>query len=153
MEKELRVKKIKDGTVIDHLPAGSALYVLRILGIDKNYGETVSVVMNVVSKSAKVKDVVKIENRALSPEESNRLALIAPGATINIIKDYEVVEKNKVTVPEELVNTLRCANPNCITNQNEPVIPSFRVESKDPMILRCTFCGRIMDKELIAEQA
>lgn len=151
MEKELRIKKIKDGTVIDHLPGGSALNVLRILGIKKGYDQTVSVVMNVAGKNDK-KDVVKIENRALSPEEANRLALIAPNATINIIKDYEVVEKNKVTVPEELINTLKCANPNCITNQNEPVVPAFNVESKDPLILRCTFCGRIMDSEIISEQ-
>ena len=152
VEKELRVKKIKNGTVIDHLPSGSALTVLKVLGIDNGYKTTVSAIMNVPSKSSGMKDVVKVEDKILGPEETDKLALIAPDATINIIKNYEVIKKSNVKVPEEVVGVLNCANPSCITNKNEPIVSIFKVENVSPILLRCRFCERILDKELIEEQ-
>jgi aspartate carbamoyltransferase regulatory subunit len=152
VDKELKIKKIKNGTVIDHLPAGTALTVLHLLGIENDYKEPVSVAMNVSSKSSGMKDVVKVENRALRPDETNKLALIAPDLTINIIRNYEVVKKNKVTVPESVIGMLKCGNPNCITNQKEPSTPAFTLESKNPLRLRCKFCERIMERDLIEEQ-
>ncbi len=149
---ELKIKKIKNGTVIDHLPASSSFYVLHVLGIGKGYPGTVSIAMNVSSKSSGKKDIVKVENRILKKAETDKLALIAPNATINIIKDYKVVKKNKVSIPDEIVGVIKCANPNCITNKNEPIVPSFKVESKNPIRLRCKFCERIMEKEAIEEQ-
>jgi aspartate carbamoyltransferase regulatory subunit len=152
-EKELRVKKIKNGTVIDHLPGGSALSILKILGIKKGGKTTVSVAINVPSKKgSNRKDVVKVEDKVLKPEETNKLALLAPNATINIIRNYDVVKKTKVVLPEEIMNTLFCANPNCITNQCEPLTAIFKVESKNPIRIRCKFCERIMDKDLIEEK-
>ncbi|MFH1425064.1 MAG: aspartate carbamoyltransferase regulatory subunit [archaeon] len=150
-EKELTIKKIKNGTVIDHLPAGSSTSVAKALGIHKNCEYTVAVAMNVKGKSG-TKDIVKIEDKILRPKEINRLALIAPKATINIIKDYTVAEKKKVEVPDEIEDSIKCANPNCVTNQGEPIVPLFTVESKDPIRLRCKFCERIMEKDLIEEQ-
>ncbi len=91
--KELYVKKIRNGTVIDHIFAGHALDVLKILGIDGREGHIVSAAMNVISKKQNKKDIVKVENRELKPGEVDKIALIAPSATISIIRDYEVAEK------------------------------------------------------------
>ena len=150
--KELIVPKIKDGTVIDHLPARSALSILKLLGIGRSFDNTVSVVMNVSSKSEKCKDIVKIQNRVLTEKETGKIALVAPKATVNIIKNYDVVKKRRVEVPKEILNMIKCANPNCITNQNEPILPIFKVEKNNPILLRCKFCERVMDRELIEQQ-
>jgi len=144
-KKELKIPLIKDGTVIDHITAGQAVKVLHILGIpEKTLNSIVSVVMNVRSKIGK-KDIVKVENRELKPEEVNKIALIAPKATINIIRDYEVVKKYKVDLPEEIVGIVRCPNPNCISNTREPVESRFRVISKDPIRIKCCYCEREPD--------
>ncbi len=150
--RELKIQKIKNGTVVDHLPAGTALTVLHILGIDKGYKNSVSVVMNVSSKSLGMKDVVKVEDRILRPEETDKLSLIAPKATVNIIRDYKVSGKSKVTIPREIVGVVKCGNPSCITNKREPVTPVFVVEKEAPIVLRCKFCERIMDREMVEEQ-
>ena len=149
---ELKIQKIRNGTVIDHLPAGSGLTVLRILGISKDYKNSVSIAMNVPSKSFGMKDVVKVEDRVLRPEETDKLALIAPEATINIIRDYKVSSKGRVTVPKEIVGVLKCGNPSCVTNNREPIMPVFAIEREKPIVLRCKFCERIMERELIEEQ-
>jgi len=97
--------------------------------------------MNVKSKIGK-KDIVKVENRELKPEEVNKIALIAPKATINIIRDYEVVKKFKVHLPDEIVGIVRCPNPNCISNAREPIQSRFRVISRDPIRIKCCYCER-----------
>ncbi|RLF52612.1 MAG: aspartate carbamoyltransferase regulatory subunit [Thermoplasmata archaeon] len=141
-KKELKIPLIKEGTVIDHITAGNAVKVLHILGIpEKTLDSVVSVVMNVKSKIGK-KDIVKVENRELKPEEVNKIALIAPKATINIIRDYEVVKKFKVHLPDEIVGIVRCPNPNCISNAREPIQSRFRVISRDPIRIKCCYCER-----------
>ena len=95
-DQELRVSKIENGTVIDHIAGGQALNVLAILGIDGTRGEAVSIGMNVPSDRLGRKDVVKVEDRELSQSELDVLSLIAPAATINIIRGYDVVEKDRV---------------------------------------------------------
>ncbi|KAA0013983.1 MAG: aspartate carbamoyltransferase regulatory subunit [Thermoplasmata archaeon] len=141
-KKELKIPLIKEGTVIDHITAGNAVKVLHILGIpEKTLDSVVSVVMNVKSKIGK-KDIVKVENRELKPEEVNKIALIAPKATINIIRDYEVVKKFKVHLPDEIVGIVRCPNPNCISNAREPIQSRFRVISRDPIRIKCRYCER-----------
>jgi len=150
---ELIVRKIKNGTVIDHITAGNAINVLRILGIKGSENITIAVVMNVKSKKLGKKDIVKIENRELTPEEVNIIALIAPHATINIIKDYKVVAKHKVKVPERVIGLIKCSNPNCITRQTrEPVTSVFKVVSREPLILKCEYCGRYITSNEIVEQ-
>jgi len=141
----LRVAKIREGTVIDHISAGNALVVLRILGITGREGFIVSVAMNVPSKKLGRKDIVKIEGRELSREEVDKIALIAPRATINIIRDYKVVRKHRVRLPKVIKNIVRCINPACITNEREPVEPKFYVVSEEPLRLKCHYCGRIME--------
>ena len=150
--KDLYVKKIRNGTVIDHISAGHALDVLKILGIDGGEGHIVSVAMNVSSKTASKKDIVKVENRELRPGEVDKIALIAPGATINIIRDYEVAEKTRVKLPESIRGIVRCANPACVSNAGEPVEPKFLVERQDPLRLRCFYCVRTMEKSDVLKQ-
>ncbi len=150
--KELYVKKIQNGTVIDHISAGYALDVLKILGIDGREGHTVSVAMNVNSKAQGKKDIVKVENRELKPQEVDRIALVAPGATINIIRHYEVAEKARVKLPETIGGIVRCANPSCVSNSGEPVAPRFTVVKEDPVRLRCFYCARIMEKPDVLKQ-
>jgi aspartate carbamoyltransferase regulatory subunit len=144
---ELRVSKIRSGTVIDHVEAGQALNVLAILGIDGTAGETVSVGMNVPSSKLGSKDVVKVEGRELSQEEVDVLSLIAPEATINIVRDYEVVEKARVERPDAVEGVLSCPNPDCITNADEPVEARFAVESDG---VRCEYCDTILREEFAA---
>ncbi|KAF5419427.1 MAG: Aspartate carbamoyltransferase regulatory chain [Candidatus Methanogaster sp.] len=140
-DRELRVKRITNGTVIDHITAGQALNVLRILGIMDRPEEVVSVVMNV---SDQKKDIVKIEGRELKPGEVDTIALISPDATINIIRDYEVVEKHRVILPSRIEGVVRCINPNCITNTDEPVKPRFVIRRGDRVELHCMYCGRMI---------
>ena len=149
IEKEMRVRRIEHGTVIDHITAGQALNVLRILGVSGTTSAVVSVAMNVPSGAIGSKDIVKVEDRELKEEEVDRISLIAPNATINIIRDFEVIEKYRVDLPEKLVGVVKCANPNCISNTNEPVISRFMVNKK-PVELRCIYCDHVIS-EGIAE--
>ncbi len=152
-EKVLKVSKIEHGTVIDHIPAGRALYVLRLLGLTGKEGVIISLAMNIPSRKLGKKDVVKVEGLELSEDQVNKLALIAPSATINIIKDYEVSTKMKISIPEVISGILKCKNPNCITRkEREPVISSFRVVKRKPLLLRCEYCGRFLTEEDVVEQ-
>lgn len=141
MKKELKIPLIVNGTVIDHITAGNAVKVLHILGIPKRTSSVVSVAMNVKSKFGK-KDIVKVENRELDPQEVDKIALIAPKATINIIRDYKVAKKHKVELPDEIIGIVRCSNPTCVSNANEPVKSRFKVIGKDPPRIKCYFCER-----------
>jgi len=144
--KEIKVAPIRNGTVIDHITAGQALNVLKILGIsENNIGSTISVALRVPSKKEMGwKDVVKVEDRELYPGDVDRIALIAPNATIVIIRDFFVAEKYKVTLKDSITGLTKCSNPNCITNMGEPVDPQFAVISKEPPTLRCVYCDRIL---------
>ncbi|WP_336359602.1 aspartate carbamoyltransferase regulatory subunit [Haladaptatus sp. ZSTT2] len=144
---ELRVSKIKSGTVIDHIPGGQALNVLAILGIDGSTGEAVSVGMNVPSDRLGRKDIVKVESRELSQDEVDVISLIAPMASINIIRDYEVQRKHRVERPNSVQGVLECPNPSCITNEREPVKTRFTVLDD---AVRCDYCETIV-RDNIAE--
>jgi aspartate carbamoyltransferase regulatory subunit len=139
--KELKVTPIKDGTVIDHITPGHALIVLHVLKIPETTTSVISILMNVNGKKGK-KDIVKIENRELDPKEVNKIALIAPKATINIIRGSEVVKKYTVELPEEVIGLTKCSNPTCISNAREPVESRFHVICKDPVRIRCYYCER-----------
>jgi len=144
-ERELHVSKIESGTVVDHIAAGQALNVLALLGIDGSEGEVVSVAMNVPSGKKGRKDVVKVEHRELSQEELDVLSLIAPDATINIIRDYEVADKSRVERPTHVEGVLVCPNSDCITNANEPVATKFEVLKEG---VRCEYCGTIIREDI-----
>jgi aspartate carbamoyltransferase regulatory subunit len=151
-EKELRVQKIRDGTVIDHISAGNALSVLKILGIAGLEDNVISIAMNVPSHTLERKDIVKVEGRELDPDEVDKIALIAPRATINIIRDYAVVEKQKTRLPKIIRGIVKCANVTCISNSKEPTEPMFFVEREEPLRLRCYYCNRIMEKDDVLKQ-
>ena len=151
-EMELRVSKIKDGTVIDHITGGHALDVVKILGITGREKRVITIAINVPSKRFKAKDIVKIEGREVNPQEVHKIALLAPRATINIIRDYKVVEKQRVHLPKEIDDIIKCANPACISNSNEPVEGKFYVESDEPLLLKCHYCGNIMEKSEVLRQ-
>jgi len=144
---ELKVAPIRNGTVIDHIKPGQALNVLKILGVNENtIGSTIVVAMHVFSKkdSSGWKDVVKVEDRELDSDTVDKIALIAPNATIVIIRDYYVAEKYTVTIGDHIKGLAKCNNPNCITNVGEPVEPEFDVVSRNPPMLRCMYCERCM---------
>jgi len=152
-KRTLRVSKIKDGTVIDHITKGNALNVIKILGIDGRSEGVVTVTMNVPSEKIGVKDVVKVEGRELNPEEVDKIALIAPHATINIIRNYKVADKQRVKLPAIIHGIVKCTNPPCISNdEREPVKPIFYIEKEEPLRLRCHYCGHITEKEDVLQQ-
>lgn len=146
--KELKVSAINKGTVIDHIPSGKGLKVLEILNLPKD--NTILVAINVKSRKLGKKDIIKVEGKILSEDEVNKIALIAPTATVNIIDKWEVVDKKKVEVPDEIVGIIKCANPNCITNYEE-VKPKFKVISKKPLKLKCHYCERTMEEGMVVK--
>ncbi len=150
MENVLKVQKIKNGIVIDHIPCGMALKVLKILNIEGDIGSTVSLAMHVKSKIG-WKDIVKIEDRFLDEREIDKIALIAPYATVNVIENYNVVKKHRVQVPKYVKGIVKCINPRCITNQNEPIETEFVVISQNPVIIKCKYCEREMSSAEIVE--
>ncbi len=153
MSEGLLVSKIREGTVIDHIPAGRALQVLRILGITGREGNRIAIVMNVDSRKLGRKDIVKVEGRFLSPIEYSKIALAAPTATVNIIRDYRVAEKHRVEPPEEVEGLLKCVNPTCISRKpGEPVVSRFRRIPAKRLRYQCVYCGSILDEEDILAQ-
>ena len=141
---EYKVTALKEGTVIDHLPAGSALKALEVLG-DMG-GRVVTVGMYLESKKREQKDIIKIEKRELTEREVAKIALLGPHTTISIIRDYRVVDKLPVKIPDEIHGVVRCPNPSCITN-HDPVPTLFRVEKKLPLRVRCHYCERVVVKD------
>jgi aspartate carbamoyltransferase regulatory subunit len=144
-ESELIVRRIKEGTVIDHIDQSKGLQVLNALGIDGRDGSVITVALNVPSGKYKKKDIIKVENRFLKDDDTNKLAVIAPKATVNIIKDYKLVEKRRVSLPNEIDRIFRCSNPECITNSTEHIESVMDVIDKEGLVLKCRYCGRILD--------
>ncbi|MBS3790972.1 MAG: aspartate carbamoyltransferase regulatory subunit [Candidatus Thermoplasmatota archaeon] len=150
-EKKIKITPIEHGTVIDHIKKGQGMKVLRILDlVDREIDSIVSMAMNVNSSMGK-KDIVKVEGKELKNEEFDKISLISPNATVNIIRDYEVIKKHRVGLPDFAKGIVRCKNSNCITNQSEPVETEFEVTGEDPVKLRCTYCDREMTGEEISE--
>jgi aspartate carbamoyltransferase regulatory subunit len=140
------VTAIRNGTVIDHIPSGQAMRVLEMLGIGGETSVPISLVMNVPSKKMGSKDIIKVEDRELTQGELDRLALVAPDAHVAIIRAYSVAEKLTINLGEEVVNVVRCTFSNCITtNLREPQAHRLRVVERDPLQLRCHYCGRPQD--------
>ncbi|TQD24926.1 aspartate carbamoyltransferase regulatory subunit [Methanolobus vulcani] len=148
IETELRVRRIENGTVIDHITAGKALNVLKILGLPDSSEGVVSVLINSSGKYGR-KDVVKVENRELNVEEVDKIALISPNATINIIRNFNIVNKYKVHIPSHVEGVVSCINPNCISNSNEPITSKFTVDTENIFLkLRCYYCGRVISEDI-----
>ena len=146
-DEQLAVRRIKEGTVIDHIDSGKALRVLSALGVTGKNGNLVTIAINVPSSKLNKKDIVKIENKFLRANETDKIALLAPHATINLIRNYKVVEKRKVDLPDALEDVFSCPNPTCISNSGEPLKPILIVKNRNPPKLQCKYCMRILNPE------
>lgn len=138
-KKELAVAALRNGTVIDHIPSEVLFEVVRLLQIEGS-GSQLTIGNNLPSARLGKKGIIKVADTVFPESVLNRIALLAPTAKVNVIRDYEVVEKRQVQLPETLVDVVKCSNPKCITN-NEPMLSRFEVISRDPVIIRCHYCG------------
>ena len=144
-QSDLLVRRIKDGTVIDHINEGKGLRVLEALEIDGSRGNVITIALNMPSGKLKKKDMIKVEGRFLEDDDTNKLAVIAPSSTVNIIKDYKLIEKRRVSLPNQIEQIFRCSNPDCITNSQEHIESTMEVMDKENLVLKCRYCGRILD--------
>lgn len=137
-KKERLVAAIENGTVIDHIPAEKTFQVASLLEL-MDLKSIVTIGNNYASKKVGRKGIIKVENKIFTDEEISRLSVVAPNVVLNIIKDYEVVEKKTVEIPDELRGIVKCKNPKCVTN-NEPMQTVFHVVDKTNGMLRCHYC-------------
>ncbi|MFH1200376.1 MAG: aspartate carbamoyltransferase regulatory subunit [Candidatus Micrarchaeota archaeon] len=140
-EEYLRVRKIESGIVVDHIPQGKCLKVAKILGLDENSTATVSMLMNVPSSTTGLKDIIKIEGRELNKRELERIAFVAPEASVNLIRDYAVVEKYKVRLPQVFDGLVACPNPSCISNREG--VSKLHIKEHSPLKLQCDYCEKV----------
>lgn len=144
--KELKVSALENGTVIDHLPAGSLFYAIRILGLDKTENQ-VYFGTNLSSAKYGSKGIIKIRDVYFDKSDINKIALVAPTATIIEIKNFEVVKKTKIDTPEEVNDFAKCFNPKCITNHQDVPTKFKVIEDKGELKLRCHYCEKTTTKE------
>ena len=144
-KKELQVAALENGTSIDHIPPQHLFKVASLLELEK-IDEPITIGNNFKSKKMGKKGLIKIADKFFEEDVINRIALIAPSAVLNIIRDYEVVEKKTLTLPEELTGIVKCNNPKCITN-NEPMETHFDVVDPEKGIIKCRYCERKINKE------
>ncbi|MDR2384840.1 MAG: aspartate carbamoyltransferase regulatory subunit [Tannerella sp.] len=144
-KKELQVAAIENGTAIDHIPSEQLFKVAQLIGLNKTKNR-ITIGNNLESKKMGSKGVIKIADKFFEEDEINRIAVVAPNVVLNIIRDYEVVEKKYVSLPDELVDIVKCNNPKCITN-NEPMHTQFHVIDKGMGIIKCRYCERKINKE------
>ena len=143
--KEMQVATLENGTAIDHIPSEQLFKVASLLGIE-HLNNPITIGNNLQSKKMGSKGLIKISDKFFEESDINKISLIAPNVIMNIIRDYEVVEKKQVTLPEELIGIVKCNNPKCITN-NEPMNTRFYVVDKDKVEIKCHYCERKIDKE------
>ena len=144
-KKELQVAALENGTAIDHIPSCQLFKVASLLGLDK-MDNTITIGNNLHSNKMGSKGMIKIADKFFKEDEINRIALVAPNVMLNIIRDYEVVEKKTVVLPDELIGLVKCNNPKCITN-NEPMATRFHVIDKEKGTIKCHYCERKINKE------
>ena len=140
--KELVVSALENGTVLDHIPADNVYKALDILNL-KGIESQITLGINLASKLYGRKGIIKIADKFFEDEELNKLALIAPKATVNVIRDFKVVEKKTLEIPEEVIGIARCKNPKCVTN-HQPIKTRFAtIQNGDEISLKCHYCEKI----------
>jgi aspartate carbamoyltransferase regulatory subunit len=145
-EKHLSVSAIKNGTVLDHIPSSQLFKVIDILKL-RDCDNQITIGFNLESKLYGRKGIIKIADRYFADDELNYIALVAPSTTVNIIKDFEVVEKKKLSIPDTVIGTVKCANPVCVTN-NQDIPTVFKTVVKDGKVkLLCHYCEKETDVE------
>ncbi len=143
--RERKVPAIKDGTVIDHIPSRETFRIIRILD-PQEFEHPISVTLNLYSKKMGKKGVIKIDNRFLTKSEVDKIAILAPSATVSIIRDYKIQKKIQVKLPQELIGIIRCSNPVCVTNREE-VRTMFEVIREEPLEVKCHYCEKVYAKD------
>ena len=146
-KEELQVAALQNGTVIDHIPTDKLFTIVNLLGL-QNSDSKITIGNNFISKKLGTKGIIKVADRFFSDEEISRLSVVAPNVQLNIINDYEVVEKKQVIMPDVVKGIVKCGNPKCITN-NEPMATIFHVISKESGVLKCHYCEKEQNKETI----
>jgi aspartate carbamoyltransferase regulatory subunit len=146
-DKQLSVRAIKEGTVIDHIPAPALFKVVSILKLD-TLDTMITIGNSLGSNKLGKKGIIKLSKVFFKDDQINKIALVAPCAKLNIIKEYDVVEKRVVEIPDEIIGLVKCVNPKCITN-NEKVHTRFDVVSKSEVKLKCHYCEKITDQDNI----
>ena len=146
-DKRLSVSAIKNGTVIDHIPAEVLFKVVSILKLD-TIDNMITIGNSLESGKLGKKGIIKLSEVFFHDNEINKIAMVAPCAKLNIIRNYEVADKRVVQIPDEIVGIAKCVNPKCITN-NEDVTTRFTVVSKSEVKLKCHYCEKITDKDNI----
>lgn len=146
-KKELQVAALENGTVIDHIPSEKLFTVVSLLGL-KQMSNNITIGFNLQSKKLGKKGIIKIADKFFTDDEINRIAVVAPNVKLNIIRNYEVVEKRELSLPDELIGIVKCANPKCITN-NEPMLTRFHVVDKEKCIIRCHYCEKEQERKEI----
>lgn len=147
MKKELEVAALENGTVIDHIPSDCLFKVVSLLSLDK-MNSSITIGNNFISKKIGKKGIIKIADVYFREDEINKIALVAPNAKINVIRNYQVIEKRPVSLPDTIVGIVKCGNPKCITN-NEPMKTVFQVMDKENLTIKCQYCERSFTKENI----
>ena len=146
--KELVVSALENGTVLDHIPAENVYKALDLLNL-KGIENLITIGINLASKIYGKKGIIKIADKFFEDEELNKLALIAPKATVNIIRDFKVVDKKKLVMPEEIIGVAKCKNPKCVTN-HQPIQTRFTtIDNGNDISLLCHFCEKITDSKHI----
>ena len=148
LRKELKVSAIENGTVIDHIPTQSVFQVIRILNLVE-YQNQLLIGTNLDSRKMGKKGIIKVSNKFFESDEINKIALVAPSATLIIIKNFKVTDKKTVEIPEKVDKIVRCFNPNCITNA-ENIPTRFAVIDKTELRLRCHYCEKITARNNIS---
>ena len=149
MQQQRSVEAIEDGTVIDHIPAGQGLNILRQFQLDQ-LGKRITVGFNLHSGNMGQKDLIKVEGVHFNAAEANRLALFAPNATVNVIEDFKVVRKFSLRLPETIAGVFTCPNSNCASH-GEPVQSLFYVKNGSAQTkLKCHYCEKTYSRELVA---
>ena len=144
-KEELQVVALKNGTVIDHIPTDKLFTVVSLLGL-KNSDLNITIGNNLKSSKLGKKGLIKVADRFFTDDEISRLSVVAPNVKLNIIRDYEVVEKKEVIMPDVVKGIVKCGNPKCITN-NEPMTTIFHVLCKENGMLKCHYCEKEQNKE------
>lgn len=148
LRKELKVSAIENGTVIDHIPTQSVFQVIKILNLSE-YQNQLLIGTNLESRKMGKKGIIKVNNKYFKSDEINKIALVAASATLIVIKKFQVIEKKKVEIPDQVEKIVKCFNPNCITNQ-EDVPTRFTVIDKGDLKLRCHYCEKITARSNIS---
>ena len=146
-KKELQVAALENGTVIDHIPADKLFTVVSLLGLEQMENR-ITIGFNLESLRLGKKGIIKIADKFFSEADINKIAVVAPNVVINIIRDYEVVEKHDVVLPDTLKGIVKCSNPKCVTN-NEPMPTYFHVVDKENCIVKCHYCEHEHNRENI----